>query len=263
MFIGFNLVMDDDDFNSYSSYYETGKTLFYKNKLQIKKELESFICGDGPLDGDLDGALDGSMMQENWFPQIKADIFISHAHKNEKEVIELAGWLKQKFNLDVFIDSCVWGYADELLKLIDNKFCFNDDKESYNYSKRNYSTSHVHMMLSTALSMMIDKTECLFFINTPQSINTLDVISDTKSPWIYSEIAMTHLIQKKAINEYRPKVIFAETESLNKSIQDSLKIKYKVDFNDLKDITKTELDSWDKQYIAHPVQYALDKLYKL
>lgn len=56
-------------------------------------------------------------MQSYWFPKINADIFLSHSHKDEKLIIAFAGWLKDTFNLDVFIDSCIWGYSNDLQKL--------------------------------------------------------------------------------------------------------------------------------------------------
>ena len=53
------------------------------------------------------------------------------------------------------------------------------------------------MMLSTALTMMIDKVECVLFLNTPKSIDTTEVIDKTKSPWIYLEMAMMKLVRKR------------------------------------------------------------------
>lgn len=47
-------------------------------------------------------------MQVSWFPQIKADVFISHSHSDEKLAIIFAGWLYNAFGLTAFIDSCVW-----------------------------------------------------------------------------------------------------------------------------------------------------------
>jgi hypothetical protein len=57
-----------------------------------------------------------------------------------------------------------------------------------------------YMMLASALTLMMDKTECVFFLNTPESIKTEDVIKKTASPWIYHEITMLHLIQKNRLN---------------------------------------------------------------
>lgn len=145
-----------------STNENTGRKLHEAHQSQVRKVIAAFRTPNGELNA--------SKMTANWFPQIKADIFISHAHQNEKEAIQLAGWLKSEFDLVSFIDSCVWGYADELLKLIDDEYCKNLSGNNYNYEKRNRSSSHVHMMLSTALSTMMDKTECLFFLNTPHSI---------------------------------------------------------------------------------------------
>src|SRR5690606_26606894 len=84
--------------------------------------------------------IDGSKLQADWFPNIEADIFISHSHRDKDLAIALSEYLYQNFDLNVFIDSCIWGYSDEHLKIIDDKYCLNSDQTTYNYSKRNYST---------------------------------------------------------------------------------------------------------------------------
>ena len=38
-------------------------------------------------------------------------------------VKQLAGYLKHTYGIECFIDSCVWGYANDLLKEIDNRYC--------------------------------------------------------------------------------------------------------------------------------------------
>lgn len=42
-----------------------------------------------------------------------------------------------------------------------------------------YFSSNAHLMLSSALSMMIDKYEALFSYDTPNSISARDVITKT------------------------------------------------------------------------------------
>ena len=175
---------------------------FSASNEKIRKALKTFILDNGHIDA--------SALQDEWFPAIKADVFISHSHKDLPIAKALAGWLKNTFGLSSFIDSFVWGYCDELLKEIDNKYCKNridskrfskGDKETYNYTLRNFTTSHVHTLLSSALSQMIDKTECVIFINTPQSVSISSEIesikgnSITTSPWIYHELAMTSIIK--------------------------------------------------------------------
>lgn len=58
-----------------------------------------------------------------------------------------------------------------------------------------YNLSCVHMMLSSALSTMIDKCECVFFLNTPSSLN---LNKKTESPWIYYELNIADVVQKKS-----------------------------------------------------------------
>jgi hypothetical protein len=251
MYRGFNLTLDfEKDF-----FYQKGRDLNAVNKLAVKRTLDSFISPDG--------SINGSKMQSNWFPLIDADIFISHSHRDEKMAITLAGWLNENFGISTFIDSCIWGYSNDLLRQIDNKHCLNPSGETYSYEKRNNSTSHVHMMLSTALNMMIDKTECLFFLNTPNSITTKEIISQTESPWIYSEISMSELIRRKKLSEYRPAI----TRMFSKGgvINESLKIKYDVYLGHLTKIDTTNLIEWKSEWnkIPKEMQFALDLLYKL
>lgn len=78
--------------------------------IDINEDLMNFF--------DDDFVFDGSAIQEGWFPQINADIFISHSHRDEKTAKALAMWLKNEFNLTAFIDSTVWGYFEELLSIV-------------------------------------------------------------------------------------------------------------------------------------------------
>lgn len=101
MYRGFNLLLEDNCFEKryFEAFKEVGSKSFSSQKTSIVKTIKSFVRNDG--------SLDGSMMQANWFPQIEADIFISHSHKDEDLAHALAGWLKKTFGLTAFIDSCV------------------------------------------------------------------------------------------------------------------------------------------------------------
>lgn len=252
MYRGFNLDLNwkpeyDDNF------FDLGKKMFDANSIKVKETLTSFVLNDGTLDG--------SKMQSNWFPQVKSDIFISHSHRDRKRAIALAGWLFETFSITAFVDSCIWGYADDLLKLVDNKHCYDKSSNTYNYNLRNYSTSHIHMMLSTALSMMIDNSECLFFLNTPNSISTSDIISKTESPWIYAEIAMTQIIRQ---NIPRRRLV-QETKMFSKGgrIDEGLKVQYDIDLTHLTDINVDTLNNWIRGYTKTNANDALDRLYSL
>lgn len=231
MFAGFNLETEE----MFLEYKALGESLFNENKQQVEREFEKFIREDG--------SIDGTAMQDNWFPQINADIFISHSHADEEKAIALAGWLKHTFDLNVFIDSCVWGYANNLLKKIDDRYCKNPDGAFYSYEKRNFSTSHVHMMLSTALTMMIDKVECVLFLNTPKSIDTTEVIDKTKSPWIYLEMAMMKLVRKK-----EPERTMVLIKKGMFEAGEELVVKYKLDMDHLHGINEVNLQTWENAY---------------
>ena len=140
---------------------------------------------------DSAGRLLASKLTADWFPDVHCQVFISHAHKDSELAVQLAGFLKYHFELDSFIVSTVWGSADELLRIIDNVYCWQEDSGTYNYRLRNRSTSHVHMMLSTALAKMINECGCAIFLNTPSSISSKDYIRGdivTESPWIYRKL---------------------------------------------------------------------------
>lgn len=248
MYRGFNLKI-----NRYSQEnYELVVSQYDQNKEGAKGVLESFISTSGEIDG--------TKIQNDWFPLIKADVFISHSHKDLNLAISFAGMLKKHFKLTSFIDSCIWGNSDNLLKKIDDKYCFNPGRLTYNYKSRNASTSHVHMMLSTALSMMIDRTECLFFLNSPNSITANELINKTESAWIYSEITLSNLIRKKKLEEYR---LVQKTKYFEKGlggVNESFKPIYELPLDHLKSIDFEDIKRWEKEWDNEG--YPLDKLYE-
>jgi hypothetical protein len=251
MYRGFNLDIKIEN----EGCYNIGLALYKKYKAEVKETLETFTSANG--------SLDGTQMQLKWFPQIRADVFISHSHKDEQMAITLAGWLSHHFGIKAFIDSCIWGYADDLLRIIDNQYCRQSNSGNYSYEKRNYSTSHVHMMLSTALSQMIDQTECLFFLNTPSSISVYKAVNKTVSPWIYSEIATTQLIRKK-IPIRRKSKEFSKGGKIG-SLDEGLNIEYKLDLNHLTDIDSNDLNIWRETYrlVEKKPKRSLDGFYDL
>ncbi|MBQ2883595.1 MAG: hypothetical protein IJE43_07495 [Alphaproteobacteria bacterium] len=250
-----------------SSYYggqfnlhvQKGRDLFEEDSKKIRKELKDFILDNGNIDG--------TSLKEHWFPLISADIFLSHSHKDIEKVKGFAGWLYNEFGLRAFIDSSVWGYCDELLLEIDKKYCFQPKTDTYSYEKRNHTTSHVHMMLSSALTEMIDRCECAIFFNTPNSINVSNEISKasdvkkeaTLSPWIYHELSVLNTIEKKPPNrdflEHRDSKLF--------EAQNNLKIEYDVSkfLDSMIILTDEMIAKWGKTNKKY--NEALDELYKI
>lgn len=136
---------------------------------------------------------------ENWFPKIEADVFISHSHKDEKLAIKLALWLYYCFGIKAFIDSTVWGYSRELLYNIINNTAYDyffEYPNSYKFDETLNINSHIDMLLSMALTKMINKCECLIFLNTPNSISRENTMEKTYSLWIYQEIGISKVIKR-------------------------------------------------------------------
>lgn len=258
MYIGFEL--KSLDFEDFEDFYEIGKRSFNKHKRTVTRTIDNFM--------NVNGSLNGDKMQSAWFPQINADIFLSHSHADENLVIAFAGWLKNTFGLKVFIDSCIWGYSKDLQKIIDDKYSRNDNMK-YNYDKVLYAASHVHMLLNTALTQMIDNCECIIFVNTPNSVKPEEVVNKLVSPWIYSEIGMTKLIRKKELKEYRIQPIFED----DRSFSDKLNIEYNLNTDHLTQLSIDDLFDWEKKYksfsgyfqreLSNTNKNALDFLYKI
>lgn len=140
MYSKYNLEINDSFYNNeINKHLESGRKIFEKYGKMARDNLTKFIYGNGHIDG--------KSMKDSWFQMEDVNIFISHSHTDLTKVKAFAGWIYDTFKLKVFIDSCVWGYCDDLLLEIDNRYCKNKDKNSYNYKLRNYTTSHVHIIV--------------------------------------------------------------------------------------------------------------------
>lgn len=210
MYRGFNLKFLKEDSSEFMGV-TTRNIEDFRNEIEDKKqEIKKLVFKNDYINNN--GTIEVYKIMKDWFPRQKYDIFLSHSHIDEKIAIKLAIWLKKEFQLDCFIDSLVWGYSDDLLKEIDNKYCYNKKNKTYYYENRNITTNHVRTILSMSLMQTIDNSECLFFLNTPNSITGIEnQISNnqkrdtdtTKSPWIFSELIMSNLIRKKTPSRYK------------------------------------------------------------
>jgi hypothetical protein len=258
MFKGYKL--DEINFNNdLNHYYKIGDRIFSQQKVQVEKTLDNFFLSDK--------SLDATKIVDSWFPGINAHVFISHSHKDETVVIALAGWLYENFNIISFIDSCVWGYGNDLIQILDNQYSWMDEaRKIYYYNKVLVSASHVHMMLSTALNAMIDQTECLIFYNTPNSIQSFENKDKTESPWIYSEIAFSETVRMQYPERVRVPLLesrtYAEGGKID-SFEKALKVKYDANTKHLLKINADHLNKWQKNGNFMNAEDALDNLYEL
>ncbi|CAL2083459.1 conserved hypothetical protein [Tenacibaculum dicentrarchi] len=256
MYRGFNLNFTLND-NESEEYEKQGKEIFNNFRKEIKNKIDSYSLNNGNLSANL--------IINDWFPNVKADIFLSHSHKDEKTAFIIAGWIYKKLGLTTFIDSAVWGYADNLIDALNYDYCYNEEKKTYDYRTSNNTCSHVNLMLLNSLNKMIDNCECIFFLNTPNSISSENFIkqSRTFSPWIYSEICTTQIIKKKTPKRLKSEYKMFSTEAqLNESKRSELLIEYDIDLSHLMDIDFESFRRWilgNNIYSLSP----LDSLYKM
>ena len=184
---GFNCVRFDA---SNLTSIMNGNSLRTEDGNEITNYLKKFI---------VDGEIDVGKLQDASFSIKKADVFISYSHNDNELARNLKIWLEKELGLSAFVDYDIWHSADGILKKIDDKYCLKNNKELYDYSRRNLSTSYVHIMLCNALMRTIDSCDFMFILNTPNSINSESVIKEPKthSPWIYLELSVLKYIRSK------------------------------------------------------------------
>lgn len=276
MYTAFNLKIALDDFASLSSLppkelIENGQQRKENLQADLKLELEKFISATGTIDG--------TGLAHEWFRAVQSDIFISHSHNDADLAFALSAWLKTKFNLDVFLDECIWGSADKLLRIMDDKYCWQPECKTFSYNKRNLTTSHVHAMLSAAIYSVMDKAEVVLFLNTDESIPKInDTMAEnseyTLSPWIYQELMATKLLRTRDWSEYRKHAVLEHAQ--HKQDSADLTIAYKTPISDLTVLDKNALLRWKNNYAKrafcldrcflsdmedHPLNYLYDTVF--
>ena len=193
----------------------------------------------------IDLRLDGDLIQKEWFPKKDWDVFLSHSHNDLDKALKIKVLLEH-FGLKVFVDSTVWRFADNLLRKIDDTYAQRSEGHYY-YNKRNQTTAAVHLMLSTALTQVMDNAEAVFFLNTCNS--TLKQISKTTygkafiaSPWIYHEIMMTKFLRPNAY-KMREKGIINENEEYTKQYKNLMMLR-SADLSHMQKLSLSKFAGW-------------------
>ena len=270
MFTGYNLKIDkmffSDKPKSFGYYKDIGENHLNDQINEYKNNLNMYIRK---------GTINGSELQNDIFPIIDADVFISHSHNDKDLANALAGWIHSEFGLKVFIDSNVWGYSQELLEDINSKYS-NKRKDTnssflYDHDACSYASQHVNIMLSVALHKMIDTVECVILLNTDNSITIFDdtnkKMNSTYSPWIYSEIVCTQIVRKKPLLYYRKysELFHANEGMIFEYALRHLKISYNISLLHLSDLDESDLIKWKDNFINDKFRqykdYPLDALY--
>lgn len=198
---------------------------------------------------------DGESIKQGWFPSNKKfDIFISHSRDDKSLAFALAYWLEENFGLSCFIDSLVWLHYESLQKKLD-EFYTKKYGSTYNEIFRNRVYQNIDLMLNTSLMEVMNKCECLFFLNTPHSIqpNKMNQYL-TDSPWLFSEISMFNHIEKPEPLRHKTKVVGFSRED------ESVKILLPADLSNLTMINASNLNDW--KLLKNRKQHPLDILYE-
>ncbi|WP_407535742.1 hypothetical protein [Cetobacterium somerae] len=247
MFVGFNLKINKAFFSlpekALDEYKKIGENHLNEYKKVFESDLRKFIIEENTISG--------TKLQEEWFPQIDVNIFISHSHIDKDLALALAGWLNVNFKLNCFVDSSVWGYSDDLLESLNDKYSDKRKKPDggniYSYNSCNKVAQHVNMMLNVALHKMIDKTEAIILLNTSNSVEKFEdkEMNRTYSPWLYSELVCSQLIRKKPLENYRLKAVMESV--INKQVDEQLKVAYEFSSEHLIDLSQDDLKNWKQQ----------------
>ncbi|MEJ8738620.1 toll/interleukin-1 receptor domain-containing protein [Erysipelotrichaceae bacterium HCN-30851] len=241
MYRCFNLSLDQWEFeNNDKQFLDNCKRCGIELKENLVNAFDSIL--NASIDGN--GVISGENFIDSWFPIDNYDVFLSYSHDDEELALLLAGFLKYQFGLRVFIDELFWGSADDLLHKLDDKYCKNKEG-NYDYRKRNFTTTHVHAMLSTAIAKTINNSEVIIFLNSEKSVYKVrDEVSEdrTLSPWIYEEVFFTTVIGEREWYEHRLDKLKESTINFQKS----MKISYLVPNEHFIPIQYNDLCEWNK-----------------
>jgi hypothetical protein len=269
MYSTYQLINLESD--NFSNYVHEGLKIEQETLKQVRTSLDSYLSPSG--------AVDSAKMMANWFPEIDCNVFISHSRADKDLALGISGFLSM-IGLKPFIDSNVWHHGNDLLRIMDKKWCYQPKTESedasYSYEKRNITTSHVHMMLATALTKMMDHCESMFFLNTTNSINSLTpqnlVNGDesvTHSPWLFHEISMMQLLRRRAKEEHRDGLSNFSENIEKRASSDIPRFDYPADLNGISTLSQRLLEQWNTSqsgYVASLIEeksHPLDSLYRL
>lgn len=195
---------------------------------ELHRELSHLVIGKS-------GIIDGKRLRNFVFPTDDYHVFISHSHDDLEKAKQFAAWLEEQYNYRVFLDSFVWSNADGLLREIDNLYC-KQRNGLYNYQRRNYSTAHIHTMLSMSIMEIIKRSKVGILIDSHHSINLERLRNSnqakTLSPWIYQEIMF---MRQFATNRSSTRMFSS------KNINEGLQIAHTVDLSDFTTLTARDL----------------------
>lgn len=251
MYRAFNVTLDSNGYLNYvnTKQYENDKSISLQ---KLRKIINSY------------NIIRAHEIKKLLLPSKHYDIFISHSHKDLELAKGLSNYLQLFFGVSCFIDSLYWGNIDELQEEL-NRMHLHEDKatgkEYYDHQSTMEVAKHANMILASALTEMIDNCECVFFLNTDNSvIRGTEAISknETYSPWIYHEVFTTTIIQKKQRSKFNESYQFRDNAI--KQIPD---ISYGLDLSGMTVLREEDILEWGTKINSNKDKHPLDVLYNL
>jgi hypothetical protein len=251
MFTGFNLSLAAPALASLARGVRARTPPRADHGQSVKAELARLL--------DPAGTFDAGRMSSAWFSDIACDVFLSHAHADAALARDLAQFLHDRFAIRTFIDADVWGSIADLQRRIDEHV--RGRRSSSTYPEVLASSANVHMILMGALTKMMDRCECLVFLNSPRSVPVVEAAraggtSSTYSPWIYGEILMSSLLRRRPPERPVVKRGFA-LEAYREPL-----FRYELPLEHLCPLDGGHLEAWKNATEADSRHHALDWLYR-
>ncbi|TKX29181.1 hypothetical protein [Campylobacter aviculae] len=164
-------------------------------------------------------SFDGTKMQNYFFPQIsQTSIFLSHSYKDIKKALYIKSEIENNYkNVKVFVDSLYW------------QSVYDAEINLAKQYQTNTVLKNLHIMISTAITQMIQSSRYFIFLESENSIIDIKHNKTTESPWIYFEL--------KIANMFNQKEITYGYENFLESLQENRKIPMRCFFN-IDDIIK-------------------------
>lgn len=190
---------------------------FRQRSLKPLMDLGAYLKGK-------DSLLDAETVQQELFPTVKADVFLSHASGDSQQVMQLAVLL-ENLGLKVFVDSCVWGNVYELLEEVDDQFSIKDRQPRlYHYHKVTRTSANVYMILNAALQRMIDGCELFLYLDSA-AVRIQDYVDSSDyigSPWVFSELMFARTVARRPRPRPRPALEALTQDKALARTQDSI-----------------------------------------
>lgn len=227
------------------SYYDNQ---YAQDKQRVQQKVRAYLAG---LDNK---PLDAGIISRTFFPKGSNgdngdyDFFISHSHNDDALALRLKYILEEGLGLKVFVDSTVWGSADELLENLNEQYNRNSDDE-LKYGDCMYTASNVYLILASAITEVLRHSKNVLFLDTANSVLSLqrrEKQADTSSPWIYHELFMTRLLLETRVRRFDEGATFRHT----------------ADLSDFMPLICGIFKDWIQEYIGKNDPDALNHLYK-